>query len=70
MLCTTCCGALQARRLESELDVKLAAYAKLCAGFEANFKLRTETSAGADQVSVDRHGGCSTVTARGVDVLS
>ncbi|MEW5297260.1 MAG: hypothetical protein WDW36_000483 [Sanguina aurantia] len=42
---------MEARRLESEVDVKLATYAKLCAGFEANFKLRTETSAGADQLA-------------------
>ncbi|MEW5314602.1 MAG: hypothetical protein WDW38_006085 [Sanguina aurantia] len=47
---------MEARRLESEVDVKLATYAKLCAGFEANFKLRTETSAGADQVRISQQG--------------
>lgn len=42
---------VQARKLEGELDVKLAAYAKLCSGFEANYRLRaTDSSLGADQV--------------------
>jgi len=43
----------EARKLEGELDVKLAAYAKLCAGFEANYKLKTSDSSalGADQLA-------------------
>jgi hypothetical protein len=43
----------QARKLEGELDVKMAAYAKLCAGFEATYRLRAGTDSaalGADQV--------------------
>ena len=42
---------MQARKLEGELDVKLAAYAKLCSGFEANYKSKPEGSGlGTDQV--------------------
>jgi Golgi SNAP receptor complex protein 1 len=42
---------MQARKLEGELDVKLAAYAKLCTGFEANYKSKPEGSGlGTDQV--------------------
>ncbi|PNH10224.1 Golgi SNAP receptor complex member 1-2 [Tetrabaena socialis] len=41
----------EARRLEGELDVKLAAFTKLCSSFEASYKLNsTDSSAlGADQ---------------------
>ncbi|KAL6762559.1 Qb-snare protein, Gos1/GS28-family [Haematococcus lacustris] len=41
----------EARKLEGELDVKIAAYSKLCAGFEANHRLKTSESSslGADQ---------------------
>lgn len=42
----------EARKLEGELDVKLAAYAKLCSGFEANYRLKGESSAvGTDQLA-------------------
>lgn len=42
----------EARKLEGELDVKLAAYNKLCSGYEANFKLRSDgSSLAADQLS-------------------
>lgn len=46
------CMSSQARKLEGELDVKLAAYAKLCSGFEANYRLKASDSSslGADQV--------------------
>ena len=37
----------QARKTEGELDVKLSAYNKLCSGFEANYRLRSD-----DQVCV------------------
>jgi len=41
---TTHCTAVvpQARKLEGELDVKLASYAKLCSGFEATPGAATE----------------------------
>ncbi|PNW82487.1 hypothetical protein CHLRE_06g280900v5 [Chlamydomonas reinhardtii] len=40
----------EARRLEGELDVKLAAFTKLCSSFEASYKLNTaDNSLGADQ---------------------
>ncbi|KXZ44881.1 hypothetical protein GPECTOR_61g834 [Gonium pectorale] len=44
---------LQARRLEGELDVKLAAFTKLCSSFEASYKLNTADNAalGADQLA-------------------
>lgn len=50
--CTTSVSLpLQARRLEGELDVKLAAFTKLCSSFEASYKLNTaDNSLGADQV--------------------
>ncbi|KAF5837898.1 Qb-SNARE, Gos1/GS28-family [Dunaliella salina] len=43
----------EARKLEGELDVKLAAYAKLCSGFEANYRLKASDSSslGADQLA-------------------
>lgn len=42
----------EARKLEGELDIKLAAYAKLCSGFEANYKAKSDgSSLGADQLS-------------------
>lgn len=43
----------EARKLEGELDVKLAAYAKLCSGFEANYRHRSAdvSSLGADQLA-------------------
>ncbi len=47
----------EARRLEGELDVKMAAYAKLCSGFEANYRLRAapeSTALGADQLAQSR----------------
>ena len=45
---------VQARKLEGELDVKQAAYAKLCSGYEANYRLKAanNSSLGADQVCV------------------
>ncbi|GIL67626.1 hypothetical protein Vafri_20975 [Volvox africanus] len=41
----------EARRLEGELDVKLAAFTKLCSSFEASYKLNSTDNAalGADQ---------------------
>ncbi len=45
------CTCAQARKLEGELDVKLAAYAKLCSGFESSYRSKVESSSlGADQV--------------------
>ena len=39
----------QARKLEAELDTKLAAYAKLCSSFDSGFT-RGEAGLAADQV--------------------
>eukprot|EP00195_Chlamydomonas_chlamydogama_P006955 CAMPEP_0202890734 /NCGR_PEP_ID=MMETSP1392-20130828/1050_1 /ASSEMBLY_ACC=CAM_ASM_000868 /TAXON_ID=225041 /ORGANISM="Chlamydomonas chlamydogama, Strain SAG 11-48b" /LENGTH=139 /DNA_ID=CAMNT_0049574357 /DNA_START=211 /DNA_END=627 /DNA_ORIENTATION=+ len=45
----------EARKLEGELDVKLAAYNKLCSGFEANYRLKSDSSAlGADQLAATK----------------
>ncbi|KAG2492387.1 hypothetical protein HYH03_009334 [Edaphochlamys debaryana] len=43
----------EARRLEGELDVKLAAFTKLCSSFEASYKLNSSDSSalGADQLA-------------------
>ncbi|EFJ40319.1 Qb-SNARE, Gos1/GS28-family [Volvox carteri f. nagariensis] len=43
----------EARRLEGELDVKLAAFTKLCSSFEASYKLNSTDNAalGADQLA-------------------
>lgn len=41
----------EARKLEGELDVKLAAYAKLCTGFEASYRGKGETGLGTDQLA-------------------
>lgn len=43
----------EARKLEGELDVKLAAYAKLCSGFEVNYRHKNSdaSSLGADQLA-------------------
>lgn len=42
----------EARRLEGEIDVKLAAFTKLCSSFEASYKLNSaDNSLGADQLS-------------------
>lgn len=35
--------ARQARKLEGELDVKLANYAKLCSGFESSFRSKPDS---------------------------
>lgn len=48
--CTILVGSMKARKLEGELDVKLAAYVKICSGFEANYRLKSDSSLGADQV--------------------
>lgn len=42
--------AVQARRLESELDMRLAALAKLCSGADADFRRKGETGLAAEQV--------------------
>ena len=38
----TCHFFHQARKTEGELDVKLSAYNKLCSGFEANYRARSD----------------------------
>src|SRR6476619_1972080 len=43
---------LQARKLESELDMKLAAYAKLCSGFESGYGAKGESGLATEQVSI------------------
>ena len=42
--CLRCLSDLldQARKTEGELDVKLSAYNKLCSGFEANYRVRSD----------------------------
>jgi hypothetical protein len=45
--------ACKARKLESELDVKLAAYAKLCSGYEGGFTSKGEAGLATDQVNCD-----------------
>ncbi len=58
MHCVTACLCCQARKLEGELDVKLAAYAKLCSGFESSYRSKLDSSGlGADQVSAGCKGG-------------
>lgn len=53
----------QARKLEGELDVKLVAYNKLCTGFEATYKLKSDNNAlGADQVRLPVGPGRETST--------
>ncbi|KAG1668118.1 hypothetical protein FOA52_003905 [Chlamydomonas sp. UWO 241] len=45
----------EARRLEGELDVKLAAYNKLCSGFEASYaKSKGDGLVSAEQLSQDK----------------
>lgn len=39
-----------ARKLEGEIDVKLAAYGKLASGFEASYKLRTTSTEGSSSI--------------------
>ena len=46
---------MQARKLESELDVKVAAYGKLCAGYESSYA-KGESGLAQDQVQND--GAC------------
>lgn len=41
---------LQARKLEGELDVKLAAYAKLCSSFESSYRSKPDSVLGSEQV--------------------
>lgn len=50
MLCLLTLFEPQARRLESELDMRLAAFAKLCSGSEADFRRKGETGLAAEQV--------------------
>lgn len=42
-----CC---QARKLETELDVRLAAFGKLCASFDTTYGTRGEAGLATDQV--------------------
>lgn len=46
----------KARKLEGEIDVKLAAFAKLCAGYDSNFSKKHDSGIGQDQVSL--HSTC------------
>ncbi|KAK9796999.1 hypothetical protein WJX73_001172, partial [Symbiochloris irregularis] len=41
----------EARRLESELDMRLAVFAKLCSGSEADFRRKGETGLAAEQMA-------------------
>lgn len=43
---------MQARKLESELDVKVAAYGKLCSGYEYGYS-KGESGMATDQASTD-----------------
>ena len=40
----------QARKLETEVDVRLAAFGKLCAGFDTTYGTRGEAGLATDQV--------------------
>mmetsp|Transcript_32374 Transcript_32374/g.91738 ORF Transcript_32374/g.91738 Transcript_32374/m.91738 type:complete len:262 (-) Transcript_32374:51-836(-) len=44
----------EARKLEGEIDVKLAAYAKLCAGYDAAYGRKHESSLGQDQLAASK----------------
>ncbi len=49
--CTLC--ARQARKLEAEVDVRLAAFGKLCAGLDTTYgNNRGETGLAGNQVSM------------------
>ena len=48
---------LQARKAEGELDVKLSAYNKLCSGFEANYRMRSDEQVW--RISVDLLERCN-----------
>jgi hypothetical protein len=41
---------MQARRLESELEVKIAAYGKLCSSYEGHYRGKGEVGLATDQV--------------------
>lgn len=43
-------AVLQARRLETELDTKLASYAKLCSNFDSGWGSKGESGLATEQV--------------------
>ena len=51
MRCNTrVCDQWQARKLETELDSKLAAYGKLAAGYDSSYAAKGESGLAAEQV--------------------
>jgi Golgi SNAP receptor complex protein 1 len=54
---------LQARKLESELDVKIAAYGKLCSGYEYGYA-KGESGLAADQQLQSKAGEIERLLAR------
>jgi Golgi SNAP receptor complex protein 1 len=41
---------MQARKLEGELEVKIAAYGKLCSSYEGHYRGKGESGLATDQV--------------------
>ena len=48
----SCLAVLQARRLETELDTKLASYAKLCSTVDSGWGSKGESGLATEQVSL------------------
>lgn len=44
----------EARKLEGEIDIKLAAYAKLCSGYDDGYGKRTEPGLGQEQLAASK----------------
>ena len=52
-----CCD-MQARQIESELEAKTNAFAKLCSGYDGAYTARGESGLAAEQVSIMLHAEC------------
>lgn len=49
----------EARKLESELDSRVAAYGKLCSGFDSSYASKGESGLAAEQVCIDESLACT-----------
>ena len=49
---------MQARQIESELEAKTNAFAKLCSGYDGAYTARGESGLAAEQVSIMLHAEC------------
>ena len=49
---------MQARQIESELEAKTNAFAKLCSGYDGAYTARGESGLAAEQVSILLHAEC------------